>query len=106
MTPVNAPEDLPAPDLDRIEASPGISYASLGVTAQELKQLLDLEDYGLRDSMGLCGTCGTMKKIMFLKGRKLLWCPDCEHKGLDRLLCIFADAVEQARRDLGLAAVN
>ena len=67
-----------------------------------LKQLLDLEDYGLRDSMGLCGTCGTMKKIMFLKGRKLLWCPECERKGIDRLLGIFADAVDKARRDLGL----
>ena len=69
-----------------------------------LKQLLDLEDYGLRDSMGLCGKCGTMKKMMFLKGRKLLWCPECERKGLDRLLGIFSEAVEQARKDLGLPA--
>ena len=70
-----------------------------------LKQLLDLEDYGLRDSYGLCGKCGTMKKVIFLKGRKMLWCPDCERKGLDRLLGLFNDAVEQARKDLGLPAV-
>lgn len=38
LTPVNAPEDLPAPDLDGIEATPGVSYASLGVTAQELRR--------------------------------------------------------------------
>ena len=69
-----------------------------------LKQLLDLEDYGLADSMGLCGKCGTRKKQMFLKGRKFLWCPDCERKGIDRLLGQFAEAVEQARRDLGLPA--
>ncbi len=67
-----------------------------------LKQLLELEDYGLRDSIGLCGKCDTMKKIMFLKGRKFLWCPECERKGLDRLLGLFADAVDKARRDLGL----
>ncbi len=68
------------------------------------KRLLDLEDYGLADSMGLCGKCGTRKKQMFLKGRKFLWCPDCERKGIDRLLGQFAEAVEQARRDLGLPA--
>ena len=67
-----------------------------------LEQLLDLEDYGLRDSMGLCAGCGTMKKIMFLKGRKFLWCPDCEKSGIDRLLKAFLAAVEQARQDLGL----
>ncbi len=69
-----------------------------------LEQLLDLDDYPLRDSFGLCGKCGAMKKEMFLKGRKFLWCPDCDRKGLDRLLGIFADAVDQARHELGLPA--
>ena len=62
-----------------------------------LDQLLDLKDYGLRDSFGLCGRCETLRKEMFLKGRKFLWCPNCDRKGLDRLLAVFLAAVEEAR---------
>ncbi len=71
-----------------------------------LEQLLDLEDYGLADSIGLCGTCDAMKKVMFLKGRKMLWCPNCERQGIDRLLGVFTDAVDQARRALGLPTMG
>lgn len=67
-----------------------------------LKQLLDLKDYGLRDSYGICGRCNATRKEMFLKGRKFLWCPVCEKAGIDRLLKLFLAAVEQARQDLGL----
>ena len=68
-----------------------------------LAQLLDLEDYGLRDSMGLCGKCQTLRKIMPLKGRKFLWCPVCDKAGIDRLLKTFRTAVEQARQELDRA---
>ena len=64
-----------------------------------LDQLLELEDYGLRDSFGLCGKCQAMRKVMFLKGRKFLWCPSCDKKGLDRLLETFKAAVEAARAE-------
>jgi len=67
-----------------------------------LKQLLDLEDYGLRDSYGICDRCEAMRKVMFLKGRKFLWCPVCDKAGIERLLKTFLAAVEQARQDLGL----
>lgn len=65
-----------------------------------LEQLLDLKDYGLRDSYGVCGKCESMRKEMFLKGRKFLWCPLCDKKGLDRLLGLFETAVEEARGQL------
>lgn len=86
------PRDFPMAELAKVAA---------GHPAY-LKQLLDLEDYGRRDEFGLCGTCGGMRKMMFLKGRKFLWCPVCEKAGLERLLNSFLAAVEQARRELGL----
>lgn len=61
-------------------------------------ELLDLQDYGLRDSFGVCGACDSTRKQMFLKGRKFLWCPVCDKKGLDRLLAKFDAAVEAARK--------
>lgn len=62
-----------------------------------LDQLLDLKDYGLRDSFGICDKCDSTRKQMFLKGRKFLWCPNCDKKGLNRLLGLFQAAVEDAR---------
>lgn len=64
--------------------------------------LLDLEDYPLRDSYGNCGTCGSNRKQMFIKGGKFLWCPVCDQKGLERQLAKFEAAVDQARRSLGV----
>lgn len=64
------------------------------------KDLLDLDDYPLRDSYGVCDTCGSNRKQMFIKGGKFLWCPVCDQKGLERQIAKFETAVEQARHAL------
>lgn len=61
-----------------------------------LAKLLDLKDYPLADRIGQC-RCGRRRKEMFLKGRKFLWCPACEKKGLDKLLENFRRAAAAAR---------
>jgi hypothetical protein len=86
------PRDFPMAELAKVAAA----YPFY------LKELLELPDYGIRDRFGVCDTCGAMRKMMFLRGRKMLWCPSCEKAGIERLLETFRAAIEDARSELGL----
>ncbi|MEM9430511.1 MAG: hypothetical protein AAGA32_13580 [Pseudomonadota bacterium] len=60
------------------------------------EDLMDLRDYP--PALGLaCKTCGGVRKELFLRGKKGLWCPICEAKGLDAQLSAFRYLVEAAR---------
>ncbi|MEM9814396.1 MAG: hypothetical protein AAF913_17195 [Pseudomonadota bacterium] len=61
-----------------------------------LDDLMALRDYP--PSLGLaCKTCGGIRKELFLRGKKGLWCPVCEAKGLTAQLNAFRTLVEAAR---------
>ncbi|MFK7944463.1 MAG: hypothetical protein AB8B85_16330 [Paracoccaceae bacterium] len=56
------------------------------------QDLLRLKDYSL-DGMR-CPKCDGRRKEMFLRGKNFLWCPDCQHRGLAKVLADF-DALVQ-----------
>ena len=58
--------------------------------------LRQLEDYPA-DLGSRCGRCGGDKKMLRLRGRKFIWCPACEAKGLEKVLSAFDGRVEAAR---------
>lgn len=61
-----------------------------------MADLMDLPDYPADFGMR-CKKCGEVKKQLFLKGKKFLWCPECETKGLQKNLDWFEGLVAEAR---------
>ncbi|WP_299480811.1 hypothetical protein [uncultured Roseibium sp.] len=58
-------------------------------------QLMDLPDYPI-DGMP-CKKCRKRQKELFLKGKKGLWCPECDSKGLTKILDDFSELVASFR---------
>ena len=63
------------------------------------RQLLDLEDFDKLAGTPGCKVCGTHRRILFLRRKKLLWCPSCEGTKLERILADFEGLVEQKLRE-------
>jgi len=64
-----------------------------------LRWLLDLSDFDQFAGSSGCKTCGTHRKVLFLRRKKLLWCPQCEGAKLAALLADFERLVEEKRRE-------
>ena len=63
------------------------------------RQLLDLEDFDKFAGTPGCKVCGTHRRILFLRRKKLLWCPSCEGAKLDAILADFERLVEEKLRE-------
>jgi hypothetical protein len=64
-----------------------------------LRELLALPDFDTWNGAPGCKTCKGVRKIMFLRRKKLLWCPRCEGAKLKVLLAEFEQLVEEKRRE-------
>ena len=64
-----------------------------------LRWLLDLSDFDKFAGSSGCKKCGTHRKVLFLRRKKLLWCPRCEGAKLAALLADFERLVEEKRRE-------
>jgi len=62
-------------------------------------QLLALPDFDTWDGAPGCRKCKSRRKIMFLRRKKLLWCPRCEGAKLAALVADFERLVEERRRE-------
>lgn len=69
-----------------------------------LRWLLDLSDFDKFAGSSGCKKCGTHRKVLFLRRKKLLWCPSCEGAKLAALLADFERLVEEKRREREEAA--
>jgi hypothetical protein len=63
-----------------------------------LRALLALPDFDTWDGAPGCKTCKGRRKVLFLRRKKLLWCPRCEGKKLAALVEGFERLVEETRR--------
>lgn len=63
------------------------------------RRLLDLDDFDQWAGSSGCKTCGTHRKVLFLRRKKLLWCPRCEDAKLTALVADFERLVEEKRRE-------
>jgi hypothetical protein len=61
--------------------------------------LLDLSDFDQWAGAPGCKKCGTHRKVLFLRRKKLLWCPRCEGEKLAALLADFERLVEEKARE-------
>ncbi len=61
--------------------------------------LLDLSDFDEWAGAPGCKKCGTHRKVLFLRRKKLLWCPRCEGEKLAALVADFERLVEEKRRE-------
>jgi hypothetical protein len=64
-----------------------------------LRDLLALPDFDTWNGAPGCNKCKSVRKIMFLRRKKLLWCPRCEGAKLAALLVEFERLVEDKRRE-------
>jgi hypothetical protein len=92
------------PRLARLELSPRcFEPAELARLAAAhpffLRALLALPDFDTWDGAPGCKTCKGRRKVLFLRRKKLLWCPRCEGKKLQALLEGFERLVEETRRE-------
>ncbi|MET1411154.1 hypothetical protein ABVF61_02745 [Roseibium sp. HPY-6] len=88
------------PNLERLYLhGPNFQPAELAKVAAAypwfFDQLMDLPDYSI-DGMP-CKKCRKRRKELFLKGKKGLWCPQCESKGLTKVLADFSELVASFR---------
>jgi hypothetical protein len=63
------------------------------------RQLLQLQDFDQWAGTGGCKKCGTHRQVLFLRRKKLLWCPKCEGAKLAALVADFERLVEEKRRE-------
>ena len=63
------------------------------------RQLLALPDFDTWDRAPGCKKCKGRRKILFLRRKKLLWCPRCEAAKLAALLAEFERLVEAKQRE-------
>src|SRR5262249_58725342 len=68
------------------------------------RQLLTLRDFDQWERAPGCQKCRSPRKILFLRRKKLLWCPRCESATLAALVADFERLVEEKRRGEGGAA--
>jgi hypothetical protein len=64
-----------------------------------LRALLTLPDFDTWNGAPGCKTCKSRRKILFLRRKKLLWCPRCEGAKLAAHVAEFERLVEQKRRE-------
>jgi hypothetical protein len=64
-----------------------------------LRELLALPDFDTWDGAPGCKTCKSRRKILFLRRKKLLWCPRCEAAKLAAHVEGFERLVEEKRRE-------
>jgi hypothetical protein len=63
------------------------------------RELLELGDFDQWANTSGCKKCGTHRKILFLRRKKLLWCPRCESEKLAALVADFERLVEEKARE-------
>src|SRR5262249_26267574 len=63
------------------------------------RQLLTLPDFDTWEHAPGCKKCRGRRKILFLRRKKLLWCPRCEGAKLAALVADFDRLVEEKRRE-------
>jgi hypothetical protein len=63
------------------------------------RELLALRDFDTWDNAPGCKKCKSRRKILFLRRKKLLWCPRCEGEKLAALVADFERLVEEKRRE-------
>jgi hypothetical protein len=64
------------------------------------RYLLDLDEFDNWDGATGCKRCKSRRKVMFLRRKKLLWCPSCEKDKLAALLDGFKAMVAEHRSAL------
>src|SRR5262249_29561343 len=62
-----------------------------------LRALLAMPDFDTWNGAPGCKTCKGRRKVMFLRRKKLLWCPRCEGAKLQAQLAAFERLVEEKR---------
>jgi hypothetical protein len=92
------------PQLNRLDLSPrNFDPAELAYLAASypffLRELLALDDFDEWAGTHGCKKCGTGRKLMFLRRKKLLWCPRCEGAKLAALVEGFERQVEEKQRE-------
>ena len=63
------------------------------------RQLLELRDFDTWERAPGCKKCQGRRKILFLRRKKLLWCPRCEGEKLAALVADFERLVEEKVRE-------
>lgn len=63
------------------------------------QELLTLPDFDNWAGAPGCKTCKSSRKVLFLRRKKLLWCPQCEGAKLAALVADFERLVEEKRRE-------
>ena len=63
------------------------------------RQLLTLPDFDTWERAPGCKKCQGRRKVLFLRRKKLLWCPRCEGAKLAALLADFERLVEEKQRE-------
>jgi hypothetical protein len=64
-----------------------------------LNELLALPDFDTWNGAPGCKTCKGKRKVLFLRRKKLLWCPRCEGAKLAAVVGGFERLVEEKRRE-------
>ena len=64
-----------------------------------LRQLLALPDFDTWNGAPGCKTCRGRRKILFLRRKKLLWCPKCEGAKLASNVAAFERLVEEKKKE-------
>ena len=64
-----------------------------------LRQLLALPDFDTWNGAPGCKTCKGRRKVLFLRRKKLLWCPRCEGAKLAALVEGFERLVEERQKE-------
>ncbi|WP_119303626.1 leucine-rich repeat domain-containing protein [Dongia deserti] len=64
-----------------------------------LRDLLALPDFDAWAGAPGCKKCKSGRKVLFLRSKKLLWCPQCEGVKLKALVAEFEQLVEEKRRE-------
>jgi len=64
------------------------------------RKLTTLGDFDKWAGTKGCKKCGTGRKVLFLRRKKLLWCPQCEGAKLAANLAAFEQLVEEKKRAL------
>jgi hypothetical protein len=90
--------------LDRLDLSPRLfeaeQLASLAAAHPSVRrELLELEDFDAMAGTPGCKVCGSHRRVLFLRGKKLLWCPVCEGARLASILDDFERLVEEKRQE-------
>jgi hypothetical protein len=90
--------------LNKLELSPRYFDPAeiAGVAAAHpffLRDLLTLPDFDAWAGTSGCKKCKTGRKVLFLRRKKLLWCPRCEGAKLAAHVAEFEQLVEEKRRE-------